>query len=323
MLARNPAFSSRGMGMFHAMLASYSRSRIVRRVVNALVTRLAAGGRERGAVLRVRPGVTAADIHLGPLGYAVFARESYAIFRQLKQAGVLPTHMRFQVCMPTPVAVVNAFPPEQQPLVMPAYESRLDAEIDDMLSVIPADQLAIQWDAAIEFAIFEGVAPSAYGSPSESRQPLLDTMVRLGNRVPLDVELGYHLCYGDAGHKHFVQPKDTARLVDVANFVADNLHRQLNWIHFPVPVDRTDDSYFAPLHELHLRPSTELYAGLVHLPDQPGGAQLRIGAAQRALAREFGIATECGFGRRDPHTVPALLQLHADLAAPLATPVSV
>ena len=33
---------------------------------------------------------------------------------------------------------------------------------------------------------------------------------------PLEVEVGYHLCYGDAGHRHFVEPRDTSRLVDVA-----------------------------------------------------------------------------------------------------------
>ena len=78
--------------------------------------------------------------------------------------------------------------------------------------------------------------PSAYGSPFESRQPLLDAMLRLGNFVPGEVELGYHLCYGDAGHKHFKEPTDTARLVDVANAVAQGLQRRLHWLHFPVPI---------------------------------------------------------------------------------------
>jgi hypothetical protein len=31
---------------------------------------------------------------------------------------------------------------------------------------------------------------------------LVDAFARLGNRVPPDVELGIHLCYGDPGHKH-------------------------------------------------------------------------------------------------------------------------
>jgi hypothetical protein len=321
MLARNPAFQARRMGLVRAMLRGYSRSRLVRRLVNALAARVAARSLGGTSMLRVRPGVTSADIRLGPLGYAVAARDSFAIFGRLAQAGVLPAGIRFQVSLPTPIAVVNAFPPEQQPLVLPAYEAQLGLELDDMLAVIPADRLAVQWDAAVEFALLEGVAPSPYGSPAASREPLLATMVRLGNRVPREVEVGYHLCYGDAGHRHFKEPADATRLVDVANYVADNLQRPLNWVHFPVPIGRVDDAYYAPLRELRVAPETEVYAGVVHLADGAPGTRRRIEATQRALDREFGIATECGMGRRDPHTIPALLRLHAELAAPLAMQV--
>jgi hypothetical protein len=31
---------------------------------------------------------------------------------------------------------------------------------------------------------------------------------------------------------------------------------------------------------------------------------------------EFGVATECGLGRRDPATIPDLLRLHAEVAGP-------
>jgi hypothetical protein len=34
---------------------------------------------------------------------------------------------------------------------------------------------------------------------------------RLGRAVPDDVELGFHLCYGDLDAKHFVQPTDAAK----------------------------------------------------------------------------------------------------------------
>ena len=40
---------------------------------------------------------------------------------------------------------------------------------------------------------------------------------------------------------------------------------------------------------------------------------LEIAAAQQVGPR-FGIATECGMGRRPPETIPALLRLHAALA---------
>ena len=70
---------------------------------------------------------------------------------------------------------------------------------------------------------------------------------RLGDQVPDDVELGYHLCYGDAGHKHFKEPDDTSKLVAVANALAADLRRRLDWFHLPVPIGRTDDAYYAPL----------------------------------------------------------------------------
>jgi hypothetical protein len=77
----------------------------------------------------------------------------------------------------------------------------------------------------------------------------------------------------------------------------------------PVPRDRDDDAYFAPLAGLDLRPGTEVYLGLVHQTDGVDGARRRLSAATKALP-QFGIATECGFGRRPPDTVADLLALH-------------
>ena len=290
----------RGAPVLRAVLRGYARSRLVRRLVNAALVRAMQAGRAQGATLaRLRPGVQPDAVRLGPLGYAAAARESFAVFSRLKADGLIPRDMRFQVCLPTPLAVISNFPLAQQRVLSSIYEARLKQEIEDMLDVIPADELAIQWDAAIEFAVLEGLVPSAYGSPFESRQPLLDAMLRLGNFVPGEVELGYHLCYGDAGHKHFKEPTDTARLVDVANAVAQGLQRRLNWLHFPVPIGRFDDAYYAPLRISVSTPTRKLYAGLVHDADGAAGTRLRIAAADRALGRPFGVATECGLGRRD------------------------
>ena len=181
------------------------------------------------------------------------------------------------------------------------------------MRAVPATELAIQWDVAVEFALLEGLWPTYLtDAPSEIRERLL----RLGRRVPAGVELGYHLCYGDAGHKHFKEPADTAKLVMVANAVAEGLQRPLNWLHLPVPRDRKDDAYFAPLKGLKLRPETELYLGLVHTTDGLAGAQARVKAAQKAV-KNFGVATECGMGRRPPATIPDLLRLHAEVASPI------
>jgi hypothetical protein len=64
---------------------------------------------------------------------------------------------------------------------------------------------------------------------------------------------------------------------------------------------------------LRLAPQTRLYLGIVHYSDGVAGARARIATAERVV-RDFGIATECGLGRRPPETLPQLLQIHAEVA---------
>jgi hypothetical protein len=81
----------------------------------------------------------------------------------------------------------------------------------------------------------------------------------------------------------------------------------------PVPRDRADDAYFEPLRRLALRPETELSLGLVHYTDGVEGTEKRLATAKK-YAGNFSIATECGFGRRNPRTIPELLHIHAVVA---------
>lgn len=81
----------------------------------------------------------------------------------------------------------------------------------------------------------------------------------------------------------------------------------------PVPRDRHDDAYFQPLDALNA-PDTTPYLGLVHITDGIDGTRRRMRAARAHLPR-FGIATECGFGRRPPQQVDELLRLHAALSS--------
>jgi hypothetical protein len=263
---------------------------------------------------RLRAPTPAEAIRFENLGYADAARASWATFQRLRQAGALPAGTRFQVSLPTAVATVAFFvTPADQAATEPGYEARLLEELREITETVPHDQLAIQWDVAVEFGILEGVFPTGLQADEAG---LIARLVRLGEAVPADVELGYHLCYGDSGHQHFTQPADTARLVAVANGIAAGLKRPLNWIHLPVPRDRSDDAYFAPLRNLHLHPETELYLGLVHYTDGREGTRRRIAAAQRAVP-VFGVGTECGMGRRPAETIRELMQIHADVAAPV------
>ena len=266
-----------------------------------------------GARLQLRSGVSGEDIAFPELGYQAAAIESYAVFSRLKQEGIIPAGVRFQVCLPTPLAVIHIrFVPGDQEAVEEAYERKMLEELAGIADNIPADELAIQWDTAVEFAILEGLVDSFLPDPE---QGIRERLVRLGDRTPAGVELGYHLCYGDVQHQHFIQPKDAGKLVAVANGVSAGVTRPIQWLHLPVPRDRSDKAYFAPLRELRLQAGTELYLGLVHLTDGVDGTEARIAAAQ-AIVADFGVATECGFGRRPAETIPALLEVHASVADP-------
>jgi len=249
------------------------------------------------------------------LGFADAALDSYRVFARLKEEGAVPRHVRFQVCLPSPIApMILLVAEESRAVVEPAHIRQLDAELGEILDSIPHDQLAVQWDVCQDVGIWEGYYPAYFDDP---RRGVTERLAARADAVPADVEVGFHLCYGDFGRKHFMQPADTAVAVAVANSVAAAAGRPVNWVHLPVPADRDDEAYFAPLKELALDPVTELYLGLIHDHDGPPGS-LRRQQAARTAVRAFGIATECGFGRRPADSIPALLGLHADLADPVA-----
>lgn len=255
----------------------------------------------------LKPGFPSAAVRFGPLGYADAAIASYSEFARLKAAGKVAKSCRFQVSLPTPLAIVAQYvAPRSQTAVEPAYERALLAELARILQAIPPGELAIQWDIAIEIAVIEGLRTVLF---SPVRDGIVERIARLCDAMPAAVETGLHLCYGDSGHKHFVEPKDLAALVDLVNALEGKLKRDLGWVHMPVPRERSDSAYFAPLKALRLKPTTQLFLGLVHLTDGEAGLKRRVAAAETAI-KGFGLATECGFGRRPPDTIPTLLRLH-------------
>ena len=269
----------------------------------------------RFPLLTLAEGVAPADVRFGELGYAREARASYLDFVAARDNGTLPKGIRFQVCLPTPFAVVSSVVvPAVLPAVEAAYERAMIAEVAALCRHIPHDDLAIQWDVCNEMVVWDGQASDAV--PADvPRAKLIARMQRLCAAVPDDVELGLHLCYGDFGAKHFVEPKDAAKMVEFANTLAKSIPHKLAYIHMPVPIERDDDAFHAPFRDLKLGDGTELFLGLVHAKDGVEGTRARLAAARRH-APQFGIATECGMARaRSEDTVRALLKIHADICA--------
>lgn len=262
----------------------------------------------------LKPGVKPEELKFKPLGYAENAIASYKVMARLKREGAVTPDCRIQISIPPPYNVLDRhIAPKDRLAVEPAYERQMLAEIDEMVAAIPNRELAIQWDAAHEVQNLAGAREGWFGDLEREEEEIVNRLVRLGNRIPESVELGYHLCYGDFGHRHVIEPEDTALMVGLTNKLSQRLGRSMQWMHMPVPIGRTDDAYYAPLKNLRMRPETRLYLGLVHHSDGAAGARKRIEVAEK-YAPEFGIATECGLGRRDPTTLPELLRIHAEVA---------
>ena len=253
--------------------------------------------------IRFRPGVDPTSVDF-PTGYAEAALESFDLYARLQDDGVIPADVRFQVSLPTPMATAYMYvSPSARDAYIPAYERSLLSAVDELLASTPHDRLFIQWDVCQEVLLFENYFPHR---PSDYKEQVFAELGRLGSAVPETVDLGYHLCYGSPRDEHLVMPKDMGILVEIANGIAHGLDRRLDFIHLPVPKDRTDREYFVPLQGLRVAAETQLILGLIHYEDGAGDRD-RMYAA-RNFVNTFGVASECGWGRTDPARVPGLLE---------------
>jgi hypothetical protein len=145
--------------------------------------------------------------------YDEFALESYHDFCELRDKGVIPPGIRFQVCLPTPFSVLNRILPAYHAEVEVAYEAAMLFALRRIQDNIPAKDPAIQWATCLEFAALEFADTSAPLPPnypwafrpkpwfSPLKEGIVERVVRLSAAVDEGVEMGFHLCYGDFGRK--------------------------------------------------------------------------------------------------------------------------
>lgn len=263
---------------------------------------------------RPAPGQNLDTVDFGPLGYLTAARESYAVFAAARTEGKIAPGTRFQISVPTAFGVMgHCIDLDTVRDLWPIYERQLFAEINAIARDIPPRDLAVQWDIAVE--ITQSLDNPDGSMRDFSMDELAASVARALDSLPDEVEGGIHVCYGDAGEdKHYVNPRDTGVMVAFHNAIASRARHAIAWIHMPVPKERDDEAYFAPLSDLRLRPETELMLGLIHRLDGIDGARRKLEAA-RKFAPAFGVGTECGMGRYfAPDTMPEVFALHRKVA---------
>src|SRR5262249_48857995 len=119
-------------------------------------------GRERYAL---KPGIAPESVRFDNLFCADVAAQSYTVFRQLKDAGVIPVGTKFQVDLVPAHSVIWLFLVDRlHAAIDPVYNAALKREIDKIAAAIPHDELAIQFDvASAVFARLERNEASSYG----------------------------------------------------------------------------------------------------------------------------------------------------------------
>ncbi len=266
---------------------------------------------------RLKPGFSPERVTFDNILYGDIAIRSYSTFAELKYKGIVPSHCKFQVDLVPAHSVILLYVQEDlQRAIDKPFNDAVLREIDKLAAQIPHDQLSIQFDiASAVFARLERAEPSPYGRDKDEMQETFASIImRLANRVPLDIDLLFHFCYGDRAHKHVVEPTDMGDMVEFANRLAHQVRRPIQLLHMPVPRNRSDNKYFASLRRLQLSDETEICLGLVHYTDGVEGTLTRLRTARKYI-EDFAIATECGFGRRDPATIPELLRIHREVAS--------
>ena len=265
---------------------------------------------------KVKDGV--GSVAFDALGYASVAIDSYATFCRLREAGTISPGVRFMVALPLAESAVRPFVTNADDfaLIKAAYERALAGEIETMLDHIPPSDLCIQYDVCMEVIAIElnDERPGLFdwAPPGDPFERYCEMVAAAANLVPDDVLLGLHLCYGDLGHRHVIEPQDLGVVVRMANAAKQVIARPVDFYHMPVPKERHDDRYFEPLKELEAS-QAKLYLGLIHVTGGVEAARKRLASARRH-ASGFGVATECGFGRRPIETIPALLEIHRAIA---------
>jgi methionine synthase II (cobalamin-independent) len=213
--------------------------------------------------------------------------------------------------------VMTLVDPASRAAVERAWEAALLRELAEIQAAIPAVELAITIDVVQGMLLWEqpdNVYVKPYFSDAGGYRPaIVERFARLANAVQPSVELGFHLCYGSQDHKHAFDPQDMSALVSIANSLTNNVGRRIDYWHMPVPRNRSDNAYFEPLTDLTIDEDSDVYLGLVHYSDGVEGTHQRMRSAARYLG-EFGVATECGFGRRPvEQDILNLLKIHAEV----------
>jgi hypothetical protein len=247
-------------------------------------------------VFRIREGVS--DLRWDRWPRIDDALESYRQFSALREEGVVPAGVRFQIGLPFPSSALNGFKADfaaDYPVAVRGFEDLVRRELERLTTEIPPADLAIQWDVCYEVLDIEGVVAWMGDGAWERFAGPVERLTRL---IPEEVAVGYHLCYGTFPEWPMYEARDMSLLVRMANHAVAHSGRRVDWLHLAGPryLRSEDASFFRPLAELSTG-DARIFLGIVLPLDGVPGLKRRHATASKYLD-DFGVAMYCGFGRQ-------------------------
>ncbi|NDJ33047.1 MAG: hypothetical protein GYB64_00125 [Chloroflexi bacterium] len=245
-------------------------------------------------------------------GYLRYFRESYPLFKQLREQAGKPA-LPFQVGVPTGGAItLFSMSPLDGLRFRRAMDERLAHEVAEIVKEA-GDDVIIQVEAPLE-VLMAGYLPAfMVGLP-------VSWLTQLIERFPDGTRVGIHLCLGDLNNHTPARLNVEKMLVRLTNRLIATWPRgkRLDYVHFPLAEaatpPSTDPALYAPLRDVRLPEGARFVAGFVHegLSEQEHGIILK--AIEDARGHPVDVACSCGLARRTPEVARELLRLTAHTA---------
>jgi hypothetical protein len=113
------------------------------------------------------------------------------------------------------------------------------------LGVFFRTDLAIQWDTAAEICF---ILESPEIPKVISTEVPVAAIARVREHVPAEAELGAAPVLRRSRPQSCRGAKDTKLMVDFTNQLVAAIKHPIAWVHMPIPREREDVAYFAPLN---------------------------------------------------------------------------
>ena len=190
-------------------------------------------------LFRVKPG---RKIRFDDLKYGTFATESYQVFRRLRDEGVIPPGVRFQMSLPSPHSAIDGCfdDPDQWPDLYDAYvagDPRRDPQgARDDPRRGPRDPVGHRPRVPRHVPGREaaGCASGRSSRAEEKFERHAAQLDELWQEIPDETLLGIHWCFGTWGGWPMADLADLDLCVRMSNEAKRRFGRRLDYVHMPV-----------------------------------------------------------------------------------------